>query len=180
MRGTGNTLVIGFDEPLAKWACNRIPWLDYNPAMRAVGVADGPDASAKLLAVCVYHGYVPKKIIDGKPWYGLCEISFAADSASWASRRTISNLLRIPFLDYDCRKIVTVIPSSNARAIEFNKGIGLKLEGTLSDHFAKGVHACVFGMKRSVFDARWKDPHVKRPSRSQAHGQEHTVSAAAS
>lgn len=178
MRERGNTLVIGFDKPLVEWACKRIPWMDYSPTMRAVGVADGTDASAKLLAVCVYHNYIPKKLIEGKPWYGICEISFAAESASWASRRTISNLLRIPFLDYDCRKIVTVIPSTNKRAIRFNEGIGMKLEGTLSDHFAKGVHACVFGMKRGYFDSHWRDLK-RRPARSQAHGQIHAVSAAA-
>lgn len=178
MRDKANTLIIGFDEPLARWACDRIPWADYGPTMRAVGVSAGPEASDKLLAVCVYHNYIPPKQIDGKTWFGICEISFAAESASWASRRTISNLLRIPFLDYKCRKVVTVIPSTNKRAIRFNEGIGMKLEGTLSDHFAKGVHACVFGMKRGYFDVHWKDLK-RRPSKPQVHGQIHPVSAAA-
>jgi hypothetical protein len=41
-----HSLLFGFDEQLAKWACQRIPWLAYNSTMRAVGVADGQDASA--------------------------------------------------------------------------------------------------------------------------------------
>ena len=157
-----HTLIFGFDEQLARWACDRIPWADYSPSMRAIGVATGPDASADLLAVCVYHSFIPTKMIDGKPWYGLCEISMAAASPRWATRRTISNLLRIPFVQYNCRKVVTVIPSTNKRAIRFNEGIGLKPEGPLRHHFAKGVHAVICGMMRSEYDKRWSDP-TRRP-----------------
>lgn len=176
-----HTLLFGFDEQLARWACDRIPWADYNSGMRAVGVADGADASAKLLAVCIYHNFIPTKMINGEPWYGLCEISFAAASPRWATRRTISNLLKIPFLQYNCRKVVTVIPSSNTRAIEFNKGIGLKWEGSLRHHYARGVHAQIHGMMRSEFEARWKNPrpNIRRQAGSGKHGQEHTISAAA-
>ena len=147
-----HTLLFGFDEQLAKWACDRIPWADYHPSMRAVGVADGGGASDDLLAVCIYHNYVAPKVIDGKTWFGTCEISMAARSPRWATRTTIKNLLRIPFLQYKCRKVFTVIPSSNVRAIEFNKGIGLKPEGTPRHHFAKGVHACLFGLLKSEFE----------------------------
>lgn len=164
-----NTLLFGFDEQLARWACDRIPWAIYSPTMRAVGVSDGPDEKAQLLGVCIYMNYQPTMQIDGKPWYGVCEIGFAARSPRWASRRTISNLLRIPFLQYGCRKVYTVIPSSNTRAIEFNKGIGLKPEGTLRHHYAKGVHACIHGMMRHEFEERWKDPLQRRATGSRAH-----------
>lgn len=157
MKGS-HTLLFGFDEQLSKWACDQIPWADYQPSMRAVGVADGPGPEDQLLGVCIYHNFVPIKMVDGKPWYGLCEISFAAKSPKWATRRTISNLLRIPFLQYNVRKVVTVIPSTNKRAIRFNEGIGLKPEGTLRHHYAKGVHACIHGMLKSEFSARWENP----------------------
>jgi RimJ/RimL family protein N-acetyltransferase len=177
-----HTLIFGADEALARWACERIPHLPYSPTMRAVGVNEGPDMGDKLLAVCVYHGYLAPLSVKDESWYGLCEISFAAASPKWATRRTINNLLSIPFLQYNCRKIVTVIPSRNTRAIEFNKGIGLKLEGTLRHHFAKNVHACVFGMMKSEYEARWRNPQAARlrhqPDR-RPHGQVHTVSASA-
>ncbi len=172
-----HTLLFGFDEQLARWACDRIPWAEYNPTMKAVGVADGGDASANLLAVCIFHNYTAPTMIDGKQWYGTCEISFAAKSPRWATRRTISNLLRIAFLQYNCRKVVTVIPSTNKRAIRFNEGIGLKPEGTLRHQFAKGVHACIHGMMRSEFEARWKSPQPARRSiGSQAHEQQERIS----
>jgi RimJ/RimL family protein N-acetyltransferase len=170
--------LFGFDEQLARWACDRIPWADYQPTMKAVGIADGDTEASKLLAVCVYHSYIPTKTIDGKPWFGLCEISFAAASPKWATRSAISFLLGIPFLQYNCRKVVTIIPSTNKRALRFNEGIGLKPEGTLRHHFAKGVHACIHGILRSEYDARWKHPHRRRPSGSQAHGQIDAASAA--
>lgn len=157
-----HTLLFGFDEALSRWACERIPWAECQPSMRAVGVATGPEATDELLAVCVFHNYVPTKIIDGKPWGGVCEISFAAKSPKWATRRTITNLLRIPFSQYNCRKVFVVIPSTNKRAIRLNEGLGLKPEGTLRHHYAKGVHACIHGMMKSEFEQRWlKKPAAK-------------------
>lgn len=174
-----HTLVIGYDEPMARWACERIPHLPYSPTMRAVGVAEGPEAADRLLAACVYHGFIAPQQIAGKTWYGLCEISFAADSPRWATRLTISNLLGIPFLQYNCRKVVTVIPSTNKRAIRFNEGIGLKPEGTLRHHFAKGVHACIHGIMRSEYDARWRHPRpsIRSNPDRRPDGQEHSLSA---
>jgi RimJ/RimL family protein N-acetyltransferase len=162
------------NSALLQWAARRIPWMAAQPAMRAIGVVEGPDLSHPLLAVCIYHNFVGTQQIDGKPWYGYCEISFAADSPKWATRRTISNLLRIPFLQYNCRKVMTVIPSTNKRAIRFNEGIGLKPEGTLRHQFAKNVHACIFGMMRGEFEKRWLNPlpNIRRPTGSQVHGQQ--------
>ena len=165
---------------LVEWAAKRIPWMAPSRYMRALGVTEGADLSYPLLAVCIYHNFTAAREIDGKPWYGTCEISFAASSPKWATRRTISALLSIPFSQYACRKVITVIPSTNKRAIRFNEGVGLKPEGTLRHQFAKGVHACIHGMMRSEWEARWKTPrpNIRRPTGSQAHGQEHTFSTA--
>lgn len=166
------------NDTLLGWAASRIPWMAPHSNMKAVGVNAGPSMDDPLLAVCIYHNFTETRIIDGKPWYGLCEISFAAGTPKWATRRTISNLLRIPFLQYNCRKVSTVIPSTNKRAIRFNEGIGLKHEGSLRHHFAKSVHACVHGMMRSEFEKRWRNPvaSVRLQPGSQAHGQVHSVS----
>lgn len=173
----GHSLIFGFDAQLAQWACDRIPWLPYSPTMRAVGVAEGTGPADALLAVCIFHGYVAPQEIGGKTWYGLCEISFAAASPRWATRRTIRNLLSVPFLQYNCRKVVTVIPSTNKRAIRFNEGIGLKPEGTLRHHFAKGVHACVHGMLKSEWETRWQHPRpIRTPQDRRPNGQINTVS----
>lgn len=163
---------------LLEWMAKRIPHMTTRAA-RAVGVIEGADLSSPLMAVCAYHGFVETMTIDGKPWYGLCEISFAARTPKWATRRVIRDLLGIPFQQYNCRKVMTVIPSTNKRAIRFNEGIGLKPEGTLRHQFAKGVHACIHGMMKSEYEKRWKNPPPVRPrTGSQVHGQEHPVSTA--
>jgi RimJ/RimL family protein N-acetyltransferase len=172
-------------EAMVRWACSQIPWMTYSEAMKAVAIgAPREDGSVDHLGVCLFHGFIEQTRIDfgdgrgERPAYGLCEISFAAKSPRWASRRTISSLLHIPFMQYNCRKVVTVIPSTNKRAIRFNEGIGLKPEGTLRHHFAKGVHACIHGMMRSEWEARWKHPQpARRPTGLQAHGLQERISA---
>jgi len=164
---------------LLDWMARQIPWMQPHDSMRAVGVIEGADLSSPLMAACAFHSFVGTTMIDGKPWYGLCEISFAARTPKWATRRVIRDLLGIPFQQYNCRKVLTVIPSTNKRAIRFNEGIGLKPEGTLRHQFAKGVHACIHGMMKSEYEKRWKEPRpVRRSPGLQVHGQEHSLSTA--
>lgn len=147
-----HNLIFGFDEQMARWACQRVPWMPYHPGLRAIGVTDGPDASARLLAVCVYLNYTPPLMVDGREWYNTVEIGIAAASPRWAVRGTIINLLRQPFLEFKVRKVRLICPSTNKRAIRFAEGIGFTPEGTLRHEFAKGVHACVLGLLKSEFD----------------------------
>lgn len=172
-------LLFGFDEQLSKWACERIPWAAYNEGMRAVGVADGSEADSKLLCVVVYHNYYPPMNVRGEEWYNTVEISIAAASPRWATRRSIINLLRVPFTTYKVRKVRLIVPSTNKRALRFAEGIGFTPEGTLRHEYAKGVHACVLGLLKSEFES----PHFlrkqkKRGKSRQPNGQIHAVSAA--
>lgn len=149
-----HVLLFGFDSELTKWACGRIPWMTYSDSMRAVGVSDGDGPDSKLLAVCVYHNFMAPKEIGGETWYNTVEISFAASSPRFATRRTITNLLRIPFSQYKVEQVFVSVPSINERAIEFVKGIGFTPRGTLSRFYSKSVHACVFGLHRNQFKSR--------------------------
>ena len=178
------TIVYGHDEPLARWACERVPWADYNPDIRAVGVADGDE----LLAVVTFFGYAkPKEIAWEKfpqydhfghhpgVWYNTVECGIYARSPRWASRRIIKEILSIPFRQFKVRKVRLVVPSTNKRALRFAEGIGFTPEGTLRHEYAKGVHACVLGLLRNEFEradflAR-KKPARKRSSRPHEHRQ---------
>lgn len=175
------TVIYGHDEALGRWACDRIPWADYNPHMRAVGVADGTDASATLLAVVTFGDYRAPRMVNGVEWYNTVECGIAASSPRWASRRIIKEILSIPFRQFKVRKVRLVVPSTNKRALRFAEGIGFVPEGTLRHEYAKGVHACVLGLLRNEFErpdflARKKPAHKRR---SRHNGQVHTVSAAA-
>jgi len=175
-----HTLLFGFDKELVAWACERIPWMSPSDAMRAVGVADGKTADAKLLAVAVYHNYIAPKKVGGETWYNTVEMSFVAASPRFATRRTIINLLKIPFDQFKVDHVLVAIPSINKRAIRFVTGIGFTPRGTLSRFYSKSVHACVFGLHRNTFKARDFLKKEKRPAKSRPRpdGQEHTVSTA--
>lgn len=175
-------ILLGFNDQLGPWFHARIPWWpDYDPKTRQaqyVGVADGPNPTDNLLCVWAYFEFKapqdkPIALFRGQPWGGTCQIAAVAASPRWAVRGTIARLLSIPFLEYNCRKIEAVIPSTNARSIRVAEGIGLRPEGTLRHHFAKGVHASVHGMMRQEFQDRWVNRTGKRratPAQAATHG----------
>ena len=168
-------LIYGHDEALAKWCAMRIPHvgeLGFG-ACKAVGVATAPlgEPGAKLLAVCVYHNWIPI--------YGVCEISFAASSPRWATRGVMRALLDIPFKQYKCRKVCLMIPMDNERALKFNEGIGFRRDGILRHHIADGRHAVVMSMMRSEYGEflrretrdirkRWAPQDVDAPKMEEA------------
>lgn len=103
-----------FDDGLAKWAAEHMeaPENPFGPC-RAIGVHDRKE----IIAVCVYHRYVPE--------YESCEISFASISPRWAQRGIIRALLSVPFEQYGLWSVSTCTPATNKRALKFNEGIGL-------------------------------------------------------
>lgn len=145
-----SVLIFGHDDALAKWCAARIPHVGkagFGPC-RAIGVATGNQPDDTLLAVVVYHDYVPS--------YGVCQLSMAARSPKWASREAIRGLLSVPYEQYGCRKVWTATPSDNLRAIRFNEGIGFRREAILRHHYAPRRHAVICSMLRNEFEARWK------------------------
>jgi RimJ/RimL family protein N-acetyltransferase len=133
-------LVFGQDARVAAFVVQRVPHMDRPQAFQAIGVAD-PDGA--LVAGCIYHNYIPA--------YAGLEISFAASSPRWAQRGVCRALLAYPFQQLGCRRVTTVIPSDNARAIRFNLGIGFVREGTLRHFYAPKRHAVVCGFLAADF-----------------------------
>jgi hypothetical protein len=177
-----HTLIMGpeFNEPLSKWACRKIPWSDYSPSMRAVGVADGAGADARLLAVCIYHNFRAPMQVRGETWYNSVEITFATDTPRWATRRTIRDLLKIPFNQFKVEQVFVVVPSINVPALRFVKGIGFTPRGTVSRFYSNTVHACVFGLHRNQFNGRhFLAAKRKAPVNRRPHGQQEQLTGAA-
>ncbi len=133
---------------LAAWAAARIPHVGadgFGPCW-AVGVARG-DA---LAAVVVFHDY--------QPGHGTVQLSCAAETPRWASREVVGAILGFAFNGawWSVRKVWTATPSTNERAIRFNKGIGLKQEGILRHHYATGIHSVICGMMAAEFRRRYE------------------------
>lgn len=140
-------LIVGQDEALGRWAVSRIPHVGSVEALgeyAALGVAD----DERLLAVCIYHRWVPE--------YASCELTFAADSPRWATRGMVRGILAVPFIQYQCQRVSVVIPHDNARAERFVKGLGFKREGCARRGFGGKRHALIYGLLRPEYDRLFK------------------------
>src|SRR5215472_418612 len=147
-------LILGHSDVLAMWAARRIPHVGeagFGPC-QAIGVASGPGDDDKLLAVVVFHNFV----------YRTLECTVAAASPRWATRGTIQALFQYAFVQCDARKLFTVTPHRNKRALKFNIGLGYKPEATIRHHFGNGEHAVVCGIMRWEWErGRWYVPPMK-------------------
>jgi hypothetical protein len=143
-------ILAGKDEWVANWVVSQIPHIespkDLEP-YRAVAVMEGPGPKDKLMAGVVFHMWVPQ--------YRTCQLTVAACNPRWASKRTLRDLLAIPFIQYKCNKVWTAIPHMNDRVIKFNIAIGLRNEGVLKDHYGPGVHASMHRMLKVDFKRKY-------------------------
>lgn len=142
-------LIFGCDEQLIAWAEKRIPHMGrtgFGPA-KAVGIASGTDGSARLLAVVVYHMYIPE--------YRTCQMSVASASPRWASRNVFREVLAPPFVQYRINKAWSAVPHTNERVIRFAEAIGFKREAVLRDHFGPGVHAVILRMLARDYERQY-------------------------
>ena len=130
---------------MAKWVAQRIPYVDAGPA-HPFGECEcvGVERDRKLIACVVFNLW--------DPYSRTLNCSMAADTPMWARPEIVMDILDVPFLKLQARKLYTIIRSDNARVIKLNKHLGFKEEGRLSEHFGPRLHAVVLGMKRHHFD----------------------------
>lgn len=138
-------LLFGHDQIVSEWVQRNIPHMvtGFGPAS-AIGVVD---ETGQPMAGVVFHDY--------QPAYGTIQLSAAAVSPRWASRRLVASILRYPFGDLKVHKVWTATQHKNERALKFNRGVGFTQEGTLKDHFGVGVHAVICRMLAPDYEARY-------------------------
>lgn len=129
-------LLFGQDAVVATWVARHIPHMasDFGPNA-AIGVTD---ESGQPMAGVVFHDY--------QPAYRTIQLSAAAISPRWATRRIVGQMLRYPFDELGVHKVWTATQHQNARALKFNEGVGFTKEATLKDHFGAGIHAVICRM----------------------------------
>jgi RimJ/RimL family protein N-acetyltransferase len=135
----------GDDVNVAKWVCDRIPHVSSFGPCTALGVVN---SEGKPVAGIVFHDYLPA--------CGTIQLSMAAETPRWATRRIVKELLSYPFNQLKVRKVWTATPLKNQRAIKFNKGIGFKQEAVLANHFGDD-HAVICRMFRKQFEQNFKE-----------------------
>lgn len=150
-----NIVVWGHDEQFAAWAVGRIKYMEpsigFGPC-KAAAVATGDTPQDRLLAVIVYHAYdKPSRTV---------QMSIAAASPRWATRDTIRGLLAVPFEQWHCRKVWSVVASNNDRAQKLALGLGFKKEANLRHQMAHGVHAVILGLMEDEYRKIWSAPRL--------------------
>lgn len=130
---------------LERWIVDRIPHVhgSFGPCVTA-----GVVRSGRLVAGVAFHDWQPSCLT--------LQLSMAADTALWASRDVLAGLTRYAFVTCGANKLWTAIPHDEARTIRFNRGVGLKHEGTLRQHFGPKRHAVICSMTRAEWQrSRW-------------------------
>lgn len=127
-------LLYGHSDEVALWVGQRIPYVarrmardpaspPFGPA-QAIGVINQAGA---LVAGVVYHGYDPD--------CPSVEMSFAADTAKWLTRKLIYELMTYPFEGMGCRRVTGVTPKRAKAARAFLDAFGFKREGVVRSGF---------------------------------------------
>lgn len=141
-------MLIRGDESVAQWVRQRMPHVDdFGPCSSIGVVRDG-----KLIAAAVYNNYCHPNI----------EISFACDSPRWASGEAIRLMLGMPFYELNCKRITTVTPLANERAVALNLMLGFRKEAVLRDLFDND-HGVICGLLRNTFMKKWDNDGKKSP-----------------
>ncbi len=136
-------MIFGCDPQVTAWVAARMPGFrqedGFGPCT-AIGIAE----DGSLIAGAVYHNYRDYDI----------EISFAADSAKWATRTHIREIFHYPFNQLGCVRLTTVTGRKNKRARKLDEGLGFKLEGVIRKGYDGKQDANVYGMLKH--ECKWR------------------------
>ena len=157
------TLIFDKSELLANWAAMKIPFLrgvGFGPC-QAIGMASGPGDDAELYGAVVFHDYQAN--------FGTIQVSNASTSPKWLTPGTVRAVFHYPFQQLGVFKMWGAIPHTHTRALKLNRGLGLKVDGTLRHHYGQGTHAVIVSMtKPEYMKSRWYVQVPRDPGRREA------------
>lgn len=116
-------LAFGNDEMWARWAAQFIPHMhggDFGPFARTIGVVN---ARNYPVGCVVFTDHMPET--------GNIQVSFAATSAKWLTRNTITAILRYPFAQLGVKRLTAIVPPSATNATQFLIRMGWTREGCI-------------------------------------------------
>ena len=135
------SVLYGADALVARLVAQRIPHVAGRGgfgACTALGVVRG----GVLLGGVVFHNFSGATI----------EMSGAFDRADWIRPATLRRLFAYPFLQLNCRNLVTVTPRRNKRARKLDAFLGFRVVGVVADGFGAD-DAVIYQMPRN--QCRW-------------------------
>lgn len=133
-------LILGKDELVAAWICQRIPYLRNEGLGPCVTFAVANDDATKILGAVAFQNH--------RPSFRSIEWTAAADTANWLSPKIINQIMRYPFVQLECVRVTAFIAKRNKRSREFQERFGFKHEGTMRRQCG-GDDMQIFGLLRS-------------------------------
>lgn len=135
-----SSLLYGRDDLVARWVAGIIPGCGRGWSnAKAIGVLG---AHRELIAGVIYH--------DWSPETGVIEVSSAAVTPKWATRRNLTQLFEYPFSQLRCRIVVARISENNNRACRLWRAFGAT-EHKLPDLRAEGEAECVYLLTKDTW-----------------------------
>jgi RimJ/RimL family protein N-acetyltransferase len=125
-------LLWGHAEAVANWVwqrCDKIHRQLPENTYQAVGVVDGNGVQAGF----IFHDWLPE--------FGTIDMTLAAETPRWASRRIIRQILSYPFVTLDCQRITVVTSEQNKLALRLAEGVGFKREATIERAYGPNENA---------------------------------------
>ena len=83
---------------------------------------------------------------------GNCEITVAARSSHFITKRFALAVAAYPFIQMDCRRVTAIIAVENEKSLGLAQQLGFRIEGTLKEWFPSG-DAKILGLLRE--DCKW-------------------------
>lgn len=120
-----------------------------------------------VVDVCISRVTSESKLLGGMVFTAYTKASIGVHVSGFSPSWINSDLLWVgfhyPFVRLGCSKVLSQVPASNSKALEFNRKIGFSEEARIKDVFPDG-DLIVFGMKRDA--CRWlkiKPRSLKEP-----------------
>lgn len=135
------TFVFGHDQFVAAWVQQRLAGIENGFGQYS---AIGIENCGELIAGVVYHDYRRFSI----------QISMAAETPKWCSRRTLNILLGYPFNQCGVERITACTAKNNKRLRSMVERLGFKLEGTIRRGFDGKHDLLVYGLLKEDA-AKW-------------------------
>ena len=112
---------------------------DFGPC-GSMGIFKG----SELIAAIIFHGWQQE--------YGVIEISAAAKSPAWLTRKSIQEIMMICFDQHNCQQIVSRMSTDNERAIKIYKYLGFD-SVLLPNMRGSGKHEWLMLLQRDQWNA---------------------------
>ena len=115
-------LVLDQGPGVAQWVEARIPHMNGQPFGPSSAIGVVTDAGVPIAGV-VFHDYQPQ--------YANAMISVASDTPRWLTKRLITGIMRVPFVQYGLNRLTAITPPGEISVSRFLTKFGFRREGVV-------------------------------------------------